>query len=215
MFIRKFVCFYRKLVFRSQVIFIDKYLVWITIGVFVVFYGFGDLLVQYLQLKKKKMVYMDILRLGKVVVVGFVIGLFIYYWYKYLDRIFFGRSMRIVIKKVVIDQVICFFIVIVLYLYIILIFEKKIISEINKEIMFKGVVLFVVELFVWFLVQYFSFFYFFIKYRGVYDNVILFGYDCLFSYVKFDLELGIKCVKKEIENLVNSVYIKDKLELYS
>lgn len=210
--IRKLVCSYRALVFRSQVLFEDKYLVWTTTAVSVALYGLGDLLAQYVQLKKKKMARMDSLRSGKVAAAGFVIGPFIHYWYKHLDRIFPGRSMRTVTKKVVIDQVICSPIVIALYLYTTSLFEKKTIHEINKEMMPKSIALFVAELPVWPPAQYFSFFYLPTKYRGVYDNVISFGYDCLFSYVKFDSELGTECAKKEMENLANSVNIKDKLE---
>lgn len=209
MFVRKL---YRSLVYRSRIFFEDRYLLWTTTTVSVGLYGLGDILAQYVQVKKRRMMCLDTVRSGKVAAAGFVIGPFIHYWYKYLDQIFPGRCMRTVTKKVVIDQIICSPIVIALYLYTTSFFERKTVKEINKEVMPKSVALYVAELPIWPPAQYFSFFYLPTKYRGVYDNIISFGYDCLFSYVKFDSELGKDSSKKEIENFSKNVQGKDEFQ---
>ncbi|XP_061166447.1 mpv17-like protein 2 [Saccostrea echinata] len=208
----KLLSVYRGIANKSQVLFNDRYLIWTTTTVSVGLYGAGDLLAQHLQVKKKKMKGLDTVRSGKVAAAGFIIGPFIHYWYMYLDRIFPGRCFRIVTKKVVIDQVICSPIVIALYLYTTSLFEKKSLSDINREILPKSIALFIAELPIWPPAQYFSFFFLPTKYRGVYDNIISFGYDTLFSYVKFDADLGWIKTEKEKHDSYSDVCVEDKID---
>ncbi|XP_056009090.1 mpv17-like protein 2 isoform X2 [Ostrea edulis] len=210
--IKKLFGSFRRIASRSQVFFSDRYLIWTTTSVSVGLYGVGDLLAQYIQVRKKKMKCLDGVRSGKVAAAGFVIGPFLHYWYMYLDRFFPGRCLRIVTKKVVIDQIICSPIVIALYLYTTSLFEKKSLSEINTEILPKSVALFIAELPVWPPAQYFSFFYLPTKYRGVYDNIISFGYDCLFSYVKFDTEISMSNTEKEENDSSSYIHFTNKTE---
>lgn len=90
--------------------------------------------------------------------------------------------------------------------------EKKSLSEINTEILPKGIALFIAELPVWPPAQYFSFFYLPTKYRGVYDNIISFGYDCLFSYVKFDTEISMSNTEKEENDSSSYIHFTNKTE---
>lgn len=122
---------------------------------------------------------------------GLSTGLSSHFWYIWLDRwMGTNRSLRIVLKKVFLDQVIMSPVNLVIYFGTLSLLEMSSFKKFREELVEKGMQnIFVVECVVWPPAQYFSFAVLPLKYRILWDNVISFGFDIYNPYVKYQLKL--------------------------
>lgn len=117
---------------------------------------------------------------------GMSIGIVCHYWYKYLDSKLSGRTSKIVLKKVIIDQLIGSPLCIGMFFLTIGLLEKSNLSELKNEIVNKAHKLYVAEWIIWPPAQIINFYFLPTKYRVLYDNTVSLGYDVYTSQVKYD-----------------------------
>lgn len=123
---------------------------------------------------------------------GMSIGIVCHYWYRYLDSKLSGRTSKIVLKKVIIDQFVCSPICIGMFFLTLAILERSNLSELKTQIVNKAHRLYLAEWVIWPPAQIINFYFLPTKYRVLYDNTISLGYDVYTSQVKHDRD-DIKC----------------------
>lgn len=114
---------------------------------------------------------------------GITVGVACHYWYKFIDRRLPGRSIGLVLKKVLWDQVIGSPINISVLFVTLGLLERRKMSEIGQEMKDKFVRLYTAEWIVWPPAQIINFYWLPSRYRVLYDNTISLGYDIYTSRV--------------------------------
>jgi len=118
---------------------------------------------------------------------GGVSGVLCHYWYNHLDRIYSGgnhREIKIVIKKILCDQIIFSPILIVACLLAACIMNGRERENMYKEVTHKGQELYIAEWLLWPPAQFINFYFLPTRYRVLYDNIISLFYDTYTSYVQ-------------------------------
>lgn len=80
--------------------FSDKYLLYTNVGISVCLSGVGDVLEQHYEMITDKLPKWNEIRTRNMCCSGATVGLVCHYWYKYLDRMIPGYTVRIVLKKI-------------------------------------------------------------------------------------------------------------------
>lgn len=149
----------------------------------------GDIFQQFYQANtKQKNVTWDSTRTKFMACTGLIIGPFIHYWYILLDRWLPGRALRVLCKKVLLDQLVCSPVYVSLFMLSLGLMEKKSLAEMKKDFVDKGSVLYVAEWVVWPPAQFVNFYFLPTKYRVLYDNTISLAFDCFWSYVWYEMD---------------------------
>lgn len=175
-----------RLVFTNvKVLFSSKYLLYTNTGISVIMSCAGDGLQQKYQVVKNEITGWDKRRSRDVGITGLLFGPFCHYWYILLDRWFPGQSARVVMKKLIVDQLICSPIVITSFLFVTSYLEGRRGKELKAEIMGKGKTLYVAEWVVWPPAQIINFSFVPLRFRVLFDNTVSFGFDWYFSYIKY------------------------------
>ena len=117
---------------------------------------------------------------------GMSVGIVCHHWYRYLDAKLPGRTIGIVAKKVICDQLVCSPLCIAMFFVTLGLLEKSSWDELKLEIKEKAHRLFIAEWVVWPPAQIINFYLLPTKYRVLYDNTISLGYDVYTSQVKHD-----------------------------
>lgn len=125
-------------------------------------------------------------RTRNMAVSGMSVGIICHYWYKYLDNRLPGRTINTVLKKVVIDQIVCSPLCITMFFLTLGILEKNNWSELKSEIISKAHKLYIAEWVIWPPAQIINFYLLPTKYRVLYDNSVSLAYDVYTSKVKYD-----------------------------
>lgn len=164
--------------------FSHKFLLFTNVGISLCLSSVGDILEQQLELYNGEIEKYCSIRTGHMATSGVVVGVICHYWYQMLDKHLPGRSMRVVAKKIVLDQLICSPVYISAFFVTLGILEKKQSSEVWEEIKEKAWKLYAAEWTVWPVAQFINFYWVPTHYRIFYDNVISLGYDVFTSKVK-------------------------------
>ena len=139
---------------------------------------------------------------------GLTSGFLCHYWYNFLDKKIPGKTIGIVTRKIIYDQLLFSPILIVACLGVAGLIEassrQKILTDIkekgkclscsqnssssllNLKIALTGTRLYIAEWFIWPPAQFVNFYFLPTKFRVVYDNFISLGYDMYTSHVKFE-----------------------------
>ena len=173
---------------KVQKLFSSRYLLLTNTAITVCLSCSGDALQQHYQKIKKQRIRLDKRRSGNVALTGLLLGPFCHYWYLYLDRWFPGRTFRIIVKKLIVDQIICSPVVIGSYLAITSWFEGRRGEALKRELIEKGKTLYKADWAVWPAAQAFNFYFLPTRFRVLYDNAISFGFDCYFAHIKYGTE---------------------------
>lgn len=114
-----------------------------------------------------------------------------HYWYIYLDRFMGrGRTQKLVLKKVLIDQIVFSPINLVCYFGTVGLLERRSLRYIYDEFKQKGMGnIYLVEWGIWPAAQYVNFYLLPMRYRILFDNVISFFFDVYSPFVKYKTEL--------------------------
>ena len=145
----------------------------------------GDILQQNYEIFKKRQKSWDQGRTKHVALTGLMIGPTCHFWYHFLDRFLPGRTIQIVLKKVLIDQVVFSPINISMFLMTIGYLNGANSSVLIKDLREKGLDLLKAEWIVWPPAQLVNFLFLPTKYRVLYDNSVSLGFDCYYSSVAF------------------------------
>lgn len=170
---------------KGKILFSRKFLVYTNTAITITLSVTGDLIQQKYQIVHKEINDFDARRAAHVAATGSLIGPFCHYWYIVLDKYLPGRTFRIIMKKLVVDQLICSTVVIGLYLGTLAILEKRTLREMKKEVLGKGLNLYQAEWLVWPPAQIINFYFLPTRFRVLFDNIISFFFDIYFSRVKF------------------------------
>lgn len=117
---------------------------------------------------------------------GMTIGIVCHHWYKFLDARISGHTIRIVLRKVIIDQLICSPLCIGIFFLTLGVLENNNLAELIDEIKKKAHRLYIAEWVIWPPAQVINFYFLPTRYRVLYDNTISLGYDVYTSHVKHD-----------------------------
>ncbi|XP_017462692.1 PREDICTED: mpv17-like protein 2 [Rhagoletis zephyria] len=144
----------------------------------------GDLLEQHYEIYRGDIKEWDQRRTANMGISGMGVGAICHYWYKFLDSRMPGRTIGIVMKKIVLDQFICSPLYISAFFLTMGALEDKSLKETWQEMKDKAWKLYAAEWMVWPPAQFINFYCLPTRYRVVYDNVISLGYDVYTSQVK-------------------------------
>lgn len=164
--------------------FSEKYLLLTNATISLSLSSVGDILEQQYEKYCGQISKWDALRTSHMAVSGVSVGVICHYWYSFLDGRLPGRTIAVVTKKVLLDQLICSPIYISAFFITLGILEKKTCNETWEEMKEKAWKLYAAEWMVWPAAQFINFFWLPTRYRVFYDNCISLGYDVYTSQVK-------------------------------
>ncbi|CAF4756588.1 mpv17-like protein 2 isoform X2 [Pieris napi] len=144
----------------------------------------GDFLEQNFELYVKEIEKYDYGRTVQMAVSGMTTGIICHNWYIFLDKVIVGRTLQMVIKKLLLDQFICSPIVIMSFFATVAIFEDNPLESFTDEVGEKFWILYKAEWYVWPPAQIINFYFLPTRYRVLYDNTISLGYDVYTSHIK-------------------------------
>lgn len=181
--------FHKISVLKNQ-LFSSKNLLYTNVVISISLSAAGDVLEQHYEIVKGDWDKWSFSRTRNMAVSGMTVGIICHYWYKYLDSIMPKRTIGVVIKKVVIDQLICSPLCISTFFLTLGLLEKSSWIDLKNEIKQKAHKLYIAEWIVWPPAQIINFYFLPTKYRVLYDNTISLGYDVYTSHVKHDNPKG-------------------------
>lgn len=169
---------------KANVAFSKKYLFYTNVTLSTGISLCGDILEQSYEYHTQEIEKYDFSRTAHMGFSGSVAGVICHYWYIFLDKIIVGRSLDMVVKKVMLDQFICSPIIIMSFFATVAIFEDNPLGNFTEEVKDKFWTLYKAEWVVWPPAQIFNFYFLSTKYRVLYDNTISLCYDVYTSHVK-------------------------------
>ncbi|XP_030381342.1 mpv17-like protein 2 [Scaptodrosophila lebanonensis] len=164
--------------------FSSKFLLFTNVGISLSLSSAGDVLEQQFEIYNGEIKTFDNTRTCHMATSGVSVGIICHYWYQILDKKLPGRTMRVVAKKIILDQLICSPVYITAFFVTLGILEQKDRAEVVKEIKEKAWKLYAAEWTVWPVAQFVNFYWISPQYRIFYDNIISLGYDVYTSRVK-------------------------------
>ncbi|KAF7385130.1 hypothetical protein HZH66_012216 [Vespula vulgaris] len=183
--------FYKVNAIKEQ-LFSSKNLLYTNVAISISLSAVGDIIEQHYEIIKGEWEKWSPSRTRNMAVSGMSIGILCHYWYRYLDSKLSGRTSKIVLKKVIIDQFVCSPLCISMFFLTLALLERSNLSELKTEIVNKAHRLYLAEWVIWPPAQIINFYFLPTKYRVLYDNTISLGYDVYTSHVKHDKD-NIKC----------------------
>jgi len=166
-------------------LFSPKNLLYTNIGISISLSGIGDVLEQHYEILKDEWDRWSFTRTRNMSISGMSIGIVCHYWYNFLDARMAGRTIGIVLKKVIIDQLICSPLCISTFFLTLALLENNNLAEFKDEIRKKAHKLYVAEWIIWPPAQIINFYFLPTRYRVFYDSMISLGYDVYTSNVKY------------------------------
>ncbi|XP_060519299.1 mpv17-like protein 2 [Cylas formicarius] len=159
------------------------------VGISLCLSGLGDLLEQNYEILTNQLDRWDKHRTRDMTLSGTTVGVVCHYWYRYLDRSLPGYTIRIVIKKVIIDQLVGSPMCISTFFLTIAFLEGSTKEEFYEEVKHKAWRLYAAEWMIWPPAQFLNFYVLSTKYRVLFDNLISLGYDVYTSHVKHTINV--------------------------
>ncbi|XP_023021479.2 mpv17-like protein 2 [Leptinotarsa decemlineata] len=172
-----------KRVFKSA--FSEKYLLLTNLGISVSLSGLGDAIEQRYEIMNDEIEKWNPLRTWHMSVSGLTVGFICHHWYKYLDKFLPGYTLRIVMKKIIVDQLVGSPLCISTFFITIGYLEGTEKDAFIEEIKQKAWKLYAAEWVIWPPAQFINFYLLPNKFRVLFDNTISLGYDIYTSRVKF------------------------------
>ncbi|CAG5135105.1 unnamed protein product [Candidula unifasciata] len=147
--------------------------------------GLGDCMVQKINTMFEENIKYDFARTGRMAVIGVMLGPFNHYWYAILDRIIVGRTRKIVVKKILVDQAVAGPFFCTSFLYGISILEGKDHDAAKQEWKNKFLKIYMLDWTFWPLAQFINFKFVPSNYRVLYVCISTLIWNSLLSYIKY------------------------------
>ncbi|BFY99393.1 hypothetical protein BsWGS_02433 [Bradybaena similaris] len=147
--------------------------------------GLGDCAVQKINTAFDKDYKYDLARTGRMAIIGVMLGPFNHFWYAFLDRLIVGKTRRIIIKKIMIDQAVAGTFFCTSFLYGISILEGKTHEAAIEEWKHKFLKIYMLDWTFWPMAQCINFKFVPSKFRVLYVCVSTFIWNSLLSYIKY------------------------------
>ncbi|XP_037936218.1 mpv17-like protein 2 [Teleopsis dalmanni] len=176
--------YFRHLKAAHRKAFSDKFLLLTNVGISLSLSSTGDIIEQQYEYLCGDIKCYSLQRTSHMATSGVTVGVICHYWYKFLDKRMPGRTLKVVMQKIVLDQFICSPVYISAFFITLGILERKSSKEVWEEMKQKAWKLYTAEWIVWPVAQFVNFYWLPLKYRVFYDNVISLGYDVYTSQVK-------------------------------
>lgn len=158
-------------------LFSPKNLLYTNVGISISLSGTGDVLEQHYEILKDDWDKWSFIRTRNMAISGMSIGIVCHYWYNFLDARMARRTIGTVLKKVLVDQVICSPLCIGIFFLTLAVLENSSLAEFKDEIQKKAHRLYIAEWVIWPPAQVINFYFLPTRYRVLYDNMISLGYD--------------------------------------
>lgn len=178
--------------YAKEQLFSSKNLFYTNVTISITLSALGDILEQHYEVLKGDLESWSPRRTRNMAVSGMSIGIVCHHWYRYLDARITSRTIGAVMRKVLIDQLVCSPLCIGMFFLTLGILEGSSWSEFQTEVREKARRLYVAEWIIWPPAQLVNFYFLPTKYRVLYDNTISLGYDIYTSRVKHDPQKIIK-----------------------
>lgn len=167
-----------------KVAFNEKYLLYTNVTISLSLSSVGDAIEQGYEIFTNDLERYDAKRTMHMAFSGAALGVLCHNWYKILDKIIVGKSVDMVTKKLLLDQLIFSPIMIVTFFGSLALFEERPLQNFKDEVRNKFVRLYRAEWLVWPPAQVINFYFLPTRFRVLYDNTISLGYDIYTSQVK-------------------------------
>ncbi|KAG7174115.1 Mpv17-like protein 2-like 2, partial [Homarus americanus] len=152
--------------------------------------GMGDVLQQHHNIAYKQQATWDITRTRHMTCTGMTVGALCHHWYILLDKKLPGRTLKVVVKKLLVDQLLFSPVCLTVFFISLGFFRGGDWEEFFSNLHHKGWMLYVAEWFVWPPAQIINFYLLPTKYRVLYDNIISLLFDVYTSHICYDMKIN-------------------------
>ncbi|KAG5872658.1 hypothetical protein JTB14_029699 [Gonioctena quinquepunctata] len=168
----------------AGIAFSEKYLLLTNIGLSVSLSGLGDMIEQYYEIMTGELKAYDQTRTAFMSTSGLTTGFVCHYWYRHLDKILPGFTIKIVLRKIMVDQFVGSPLCISTFFLTMGVLEGTGKEVFIKEVKEKAWKLYAAEWVIWPPAQFVNFYLLPNRFRVLFDNSISLGYDIFTSRVK-------------------------------
>ncbi|UYV79121.1 hypothetical protein LAZ67_17001170 [Cordylochernes scorpioides] len=164
----------------------------------------GDAIQQHYDILMGEKEKYELRRASHMAAAGFTTGIATHHTYRLLEKWMPGRALRVVIKKILVDQLFFSPATICVYFTTVGLLEGSTKTILKEELLQKGSKIYYTEWIVWPPAQLFNFYVLPLRFRVIFDNLISLGFDVYCPYVKYKTQLRLPDSNQDKETIPSS-----------